>query len=86
MAERLGTQASNQKVAGLIPGVRNYVVSLGKALHPNCLGGNVPVLTAFQRMRPTYVGRLNLFIRAYRPSGRCNFTGFDMYYDVYEIV
>ena len=44
VAERLGNRATNQKVAGLIPGP-NYVVSLGKALHPTCLGGNVPVLT-----------------------------------------
>ena len=27
------------------PAVPNEVVSLGKALHPTCLGGNVPVLT-----------------------------------------
>ena len=27
------------------PTVPNYVVSLGKALHPTCLGGNVPLLT-----------------------------------------
>ena len=39
MAERLGNRASNQKVAGLIPGRANEVVSLGKALHPSCLGG-----------------------------------------------
>ena len=35
VAERLGNQARNQKVAGLIPDV----VSLGKALHRTCLGG-----------------------------------------------
>ena len=34
VAERLGNRASNQKVAGLIPALKNYVVSLGKALHP----------------------------------------------------
>ena len=44
--ERLGNWASNLKVAGLIPGcAKNDVVSLGEALHPTCLGGNVPVLT-----------------------------------------
>ena len=45
IAERLGNRAINQKVAGLIPGLQNDVVSLGKALHPTCLWGNVPVLT-----------------------------------------
>ena len=47
MAERLGNRAINQKVAGSIPGCENVddVVSLGKALHPTCLGWNVPVLT-----------------------------------------
>ena len=47
MAERLGNRAINQKVTGSIPGrdVPNDVVSLGKSLHPTCLGGNVPVLT-----------------------------------------
>ena len=39
MAERLGNQSRNQKVAGLIPGRENDVVSLGKALPPTCLGG-----------------------------------------------
>ena len=39
MAERLG----NREVAGSIPG--SECVSLSKALHPTCLGGNVPVLT-----------------------------------------
>ena len=34
--------AINQKVAGSIPGQLN-VVPLGKALHPTCLGGNIPV-------------------------------------------
>ena len=43
MAERLGNWAITQKVAGAIPGYRFDVVSLGKALHPPCLGGNVPV-------------------------------------------
>ena len=38
MAERLGNLAFNQKVAGSIPGVSDDVVSLGKALHPTCLG------------------------------------------------
>ena len=45
MAERLGNRAINKKVAGSIPGRAYDVVSLGKALHPACLGGNVPVLT-----------------------------------------
>ena len=40
MADRLGSWAINQKVVG-----SNDVVSLGKALHPTCLGENVPVLT-----------------------------------------
>ena len=39
MAERLGNWASNSKVAGSIPAGRNYVMSLGKALHPTCLVG-----------------------------------------------
>ena len=39
VAERLGNRAGNQKVASLIPGCANEVVSLGKALHPTCLGG-----------------------------------------------
>ena len=39
MAERLGNGALNQKVAGSIPAVQYDVVSLGKALHPTCLGG-----------------------------------------------
>ena len=43
MAERLGNRASNLKVASSIPG--RAKLSLGKALHPTCLGGNVPVLT-----------------------------------------
>ena len=33
MAERLGNRAINPKVAGLIPGRANDVVSLSKALH-----------------------------------------------------
>ena len=45
MAERSGSRAINQKVAGSIPGCANYAVSLGKALRPTCLGDNVPVLT-----------------------------------------
>ena len=45
MAEQLGNRANNQKVAGSIPGCANDVVSLGKALHPTCLGENVSVLT-----------------------------------------
>ena len=45
MAERLGDRAINQMVAGSIPGREYDVVSLGKALHPTCLGGYVPVLT-----------------------------------------
>ena len=45
MAERLGDQAINQKVAGFIPGWPNDVVSLGKAFHPTCLGENVAVRT-----------------------------------------
>ena len=45
MAERLGNRAINQKVSGSIPGRAHDIVSLGKALHPTCFGGNVPVLT-----------------------------------------
>ena len=45
MAERLGNWAINQKVTGSILAVPNYVRSLGKALHPTCFKGNVPVLT-----------------------------------------
>ena len=44
MAERLGSLAINHKVVGSIPGRANDVVSLGKALHPTCLGENVQVL------------------------------------------
>ena len=43
--ERLWNRASNQKVAGSIPGCAKMTVSLGKALHPTFLRGNVPVLT-----------------------------------------
>ena len=44
--ERLGNRASNQKVAGSIPGREiNDFVSMGEALHPTCLGEKVPVLT-----------------------------------------
>ena len=42
MAERLGNQASNQKVAGSIPSRANDVMSFGKALHPTCLKGECP--------------------------------------------
>ena len=45
MAERLGSWDINQKVAGSIMAVQNDVVSLGKVLHPTCLGENVPVFT-----------------------------------------
>ena len=38
-------RAGNQKVTSSIPGRVKYVVSLVKALHPTCLGGNVLVLT-----------------------------------------
>ena len=38
MAERLESWAINQKVAGSILAVTNDVVTLGKALHPTCLG------------------------------------------------
>ena len=44
MDERLGCRAINQKVAGLIPCRVFDVASLGKALHPTCLGENIPVL------------------------------------------
>ena len=44
-AKKIGNRAGNQKVAGTIPDRANYVVSLGKALHPTCLEVNVPVLT-----------------------------------------
>ena len=39
MVERLGNRAINQKVAGSISGRAFDVVSLGKSLHPTCLGG-----------------------------------------------
>ena len=45
MAKQLGNRATNQKVAGSILAESNDVVSLGKALPPTCLRGNVPVLT-----------------------------------------
>ena len=45
MAERLESRVINQKVAGSIPGHAFDIVSLGKALHPTGLRGNVPVLT-----------------------------------------
>ena len=38
MAEE-GNRASNQKVAGSILAEPHDVVSLGKELHPTCLGG-----------------------------------------------
>ena len=37
-SERLGSRDINQKVAGSIRAVHNDIVSLGKALHPTCLG------------------------------------------------
>ena len=40
MAERLGNRAINKMVASSIPGPTNDV-SLGKALHPTCLGGGM---------------------------------------------
>ena len=43
MAEWLGNRATNQKVASLIPGRANDVVSLGR--DPTFLGENVAVLT-----------------------------------------
>ena len=43
MAERLGNLAINQKVAGSIPG-RAKMTLCPWALHPTCLGWNVPVL------------------------------------------
>ena len=39
MAERSGNRAINQKVAGRFLAMQNYLVSLGKALHPMCLEG-----------------------------------------------
>ena len=45
VAEWLGNRASNLKVASSSFAMPNEVVSLGKALHPTCLGGNVPLLT-----------------------------------------
>ena len=44
IAERLGGLAINQKFVGSIPVHAKYVVPLGKAFHPTCLGENVPVL------------------------------------------
>ena len=46
--ERLGNRAINQKVVGSIPGCakqKNYVVSLGKALHPYLPRGEYPLLS-----------------------------------------
>ena len=47
MAERLGNRTIDQKVAGSIPGRAKQITlcSWSKALHPTCLGENVPVLT-----------------------------------------
>ena len=46
MAERLGNWAFKSESCWFdSPTVPNYVVSLGKALHPTCLWENVPVLT-----------------------------------------
>ena len=45
MAERLGNRATNHKIAGSSAAMQNDVVTLGKGLHPTCLGGKVPVLT-----------------------------------------
>ena len=42
MAERLGHRAINQNVAGSVCLCPNDVVSLGKALHPTCLGEECP--------------------------------------------
>ena len=47
MAERLGNRAIDQKVPGSIPAVKNYVVSLGKALHSKNF---------------TYVGGMSLYL------------------------
>ena len=45
VAERSGNLARNLKLAIRVLAVPNDVVSLGKTLHPTCLGENVPVLT-----------------------------------------
>ena len=45
VAERLGNRASSRRLPFRFLSVQNDVVSLGKALHPTCLRGNVPVLT-----------------------------------------
>ena len=39
MAEQLRNRTIDQMVAGSIPAVQIYVVSLGKAFHPTCFGG-----------------------------------------------
>ena len=44
MAEREGVRLVIRRLPDL-PAVPNDVVSSGKALHPTCLGGNVPVFT-----------------------------------------
>ena len=46
MAEGVGLVI--RRLPDRFPTVPNEVVSLGKALHPTCLGGNVPVLTVNQ--------------------------------------
>ena len=46
MAERLGSRGLLiKRLLVRFPAVPNDVESLGKALHPTCLGENVPVLT-----------------------------------------
>ena len=45
VAERLGNQASNQKVAGSIPGCGKLYCVLGQGISPYLPRGNVPVLT-----------------------------------------
>ena len=45
MAERLGNRASNQRVAGSIPGRAKWRCVLGQGTLPNLPQGNVPVLT-----------------------------------------
>ena len=45
MAEWLGIGLVIRRLLVRFPAMKNDVVSLGKALHPTCLGENVPVLT-----------------------------------------
>ena len=45
LAERLGSQASNQNVAGSIPGRPRLRCVLGQGTSPYLLWGDVPVLT-----------------------------------------